>query len=104
MTEVYTTGTWRPKPGHEDLFVAAWTEFARWASEHEGSGMLRLTRDLADPGRYVSFGPWVTIEHVRAWKGSDQFRERIGRVREHVDEFTPDELETLARVEEGVIA
>lgn len=104
MTEIFTTGTWRPKAGHEELFVAAWTEFARWASEHEGAGMLRLTRDLSDPGAYMSFGAWTGIDPVRAWKGSEQFRERIARVQEHVDSFMPAELETLMRVEEGVTA
>ena len=28
---VYTTGSWRPFPGHEDAFLDAWQEFANWS-------------------------------------------------------------------------
>ena len=104
MSEVFTMGTWRPKEGQEEQFVAAWSEFARWASEFEGASTLRLTRDLAEPGRYISFAPWTGVDPVRAWKNSPEFRERMGRVQQHVAEFTPVELETITRVEAGVTA
>jgi hypothetical protein len=50
MTEVCTMGTWRPKTGREQEFVAAWTLFAAWAGGMPGAGTLRLTRDDGDPG------------------------------------------------------
>lgn len=98
MSELYTTGTWRPKPGRDAEFVAAWQEFAAWAAAMPGAGTLRLTRDTGDAGRYVSLGRWQDDEAVRAWKASADFRERIGRVLQHVDGFEPAELAVLVAV------
>ena len=101
MSEVYTTGSWKPNLGSEDAFVDAWKTFAGWASGSPGAGTLRLVRDLHEPGRFVSFGTWESIDHVRAWKGSPEFRERMAQVLQHVDEFNPTELELVATAEDG---
>jgi len=96
MADVYTTGWWKPFPGQEDAFVEAWTEFANWASEQPGAGVARLTRDLRDPEHFVSLMGWESIEAVRGWKGSSEFKERMSRVQKHVDKFSPTELELVA--------
>jgi heme-degrading monooxygenase HmoA len=101
MTEIYTTGSWKPSPDREEAFVQAWTEFAGWASGMPGVGTLRLTRDLSDSERYVSFGAWESIDAVRAWKSDPEFRERLARVLQHVADFKPSELETRAAAEGG---
>jgi heme-degrading monooxygenase HmoA len=101
MSDTYTTGTWVPNAGEEEAFVEAWTRFASWASSMPGAGALQLVRDLHEPGRYVSFGAWESLEQIRAWKGSPEFRERMASVLRHVDEFKPTELELLVSVEAG---
>jgi heme-degrading monooxygenase HmoA len=101
MTTIYTSGTWTPSPGGEAAFVAAWEQFAAWASAMPGAGRLHLTRDLGEPGRFVSFGEWETIEQVRGWKASTEFKERMARVLQHVDEFRPAELALVATAENG---
>ena len=98
MSEVYTTGYWKPKDGEEDEFIKAWREFAAWAHGMPGAGTLRLARDLGNPGYFVSFGRWDDIEHVHAWKASPEFSERMSRVQQHVDQFRPAELEVVATV------
>jgi heme-degrading monooxygenase HmoA len=102
MAEVYATGAWVPNAGEEDAFVAAWAEFAQWASTMPGAGTLWLTRDLRDPERFVSFSHWEDIEAVRAWRSSDEFKPRMSRVQQHVDKFNPTELEVVAVFESGV--
>lgn len=96
-TPVYTTGSWRPFAGHEDDFLAAWREFAAWATSLSGAGEAILARDLRDPGRYVSFVAWESMEAVRGWKTHAEFKQRMSRVQEHVDEFAPTETEVVAR-------
>jgi heme-degrading monooxygenase HmoA len=96
MSTVYTSGSWQPSAGSEEAFVAAWRQFAAWASSRPGAGRLQLVRDLARPGRFMSFGDWESIEQVRAWKGSPEFRERMARVLQHVDDFQPAELTLVA--------
>jgi heme-degrading monooxygenase HmoA len=96
MSQIYTTGSWQPNPGNEQAFVEAWETFAAWASTMPGAGTLRLTRDLRDPSRFVSFGSWESLDEVHAWKSSPEFRERMAQVLQHVGEFHPAELELVA--------
>jgi heme-degrading monooxygenase HmoA len=101
MSTVYTSGSWHPSAGSEDAFVAAWQQFAAWASARPGAGKLQLVRDLSRPERFMSFGDWESIEQVREWKSSPEFRERMARVLQHVDEFRPSELTLIASAEQG---
>jgi heme-degrading monooxygenase HmoA len=101
MSEIYTTGSWRPNAGSEEAFVEAWAQFAGWASSMAGAGTLRLVRDLHEPGRFVSFGGWESIEQVRAWKSSPEFRERMAQVLQHVDQFEPTELALVTTARAG---
>ena len=98
MAETYTSGTWIVKPGAEDAFVQAWTEFVTWGAGMAGSGTFRLIRDLDVPGRYVSFAPWESFEAQQAWKEQPEFRERIGRVRSHCEDFQPSTHELVVDV------
>ncbi len=102
MNQIYTTGTWTPYPGKEDEFVRAWAEFAGWASTMPGAGLLSLTRDVRDAARFVSFGGWDSPGHVRDWKGSPEFRERMAQVLQHVAEFQPSELQLIATADAGL--
>lgn len=102
MTEIGTTGTWRVTPSKEEAFVDAWSEFAAWASATPGAGTLRLSRDRRNQDRFVSFGIWESDEAVRAWKAAPEFKERIARVIQHVEDFEATELAVLATAESGV--
>lgn len=98
MSEVFSSGVWKPKVGEEEEFVRAWTEFARWVSDQPGAGPVRLTRDLEESERYVSFAPWESLEAMQDWKDSPEFRQHMEPVQEHVAEFSPTELELVARL------
>lgn len=97
MTETYT-GTWVAKTGEEDAFVREWTSFVTWASSMPGSGTFRLVRDVDHPSKFMSFAPWESFEAQRAWKELPEFRERIGRVRSHCDDFQPSTYELVTEV------
>lgn len=101
MSEAFTTGYWKPYDGQEEAFIEAWAVFAHWASEMPGAGTVRLARDLRNPGHFVSFAAWESIEAIRAWKSSPEFKERMGRVQQHVDKFSPTELELVAAFDKG---
>jgi len=96
MPDAYTMGSWKPFPGQEEAFIEAWTEFASWATGFPGSGLARLARDVREPDRFLSFLDWESIEAVRGWKGSPEFKERMSRVQKHIDKFAPTELELVA--------
>jgi len=89
VTEVWTHGRWIVKPGREDEFVAAWREFAEWSAESFPGGRGMLFRDREEEGRFVSFGPWPSMETAQEWRASAGFQERVGRIRELLDGFEP---------------
>jgi quinol monooxygenase YgiN len=67
MGTLYTSGSWRVKPGKEDEFVAAWQELASWtAAEMPGAMWATLIRDQDDPSRFLSFGPWESGDEIEA--------------------------------------
>jgi heme-degrading monooxygenase HmoA len=84
--------------GEEDAFVHEWTAFVTWACSIPGSGTFRLVRDLDRPSSYMSFAPWASFEAQRAWNELPEFRERIGRVRSHCDDFQPSTHELITEV------
>ncbi len=95
----YTAGVWNVKPGREEEFVAAWKEFAEWSSANApGAGWAKLLRDSADPHRFVTFGPWESLEAIAAWRALDGWKERIGRVRELLVSFEPSTLDLVVEV------
>jgi heme-degrading monooxygenase HmoA len=98
MAETYTSGVWIVRPGEESAFAREWTAFVTWASEMPGSRTFRLVRDLDQPNTYMSFGTWESFEAQRAWKELPEFRERIGRVRAHCDDFQPSTHELVTEV------
>jgi heme-degrading monooxygenase HmoA len=98
MSEIYTSGLWQVKPGEEDDFVAAWKDFVAWGSEQPGSGTFRLARNVDDPGRFMSFAPWVSFEAQRAWRETDEFDARLGRVKDHVETFESSTYELVTEV------
>lgn len=99
VPETYTHGTWVVKAGEEDAFVDAWRQFVTWATTMDGSGTFRLVRDVDRPDRFMSFAPWDTFEAQNAWKRLPEFREQIGRVRAHCEDFEPSVFELVTVVE-----
>jgi heme-degrading monooxygenase HmoA len=88
------------RPGRADDFIAAWTEFAEWTSENvQGAGRGTLLRDLDDPNRFVSFGPWESLEAIESWRSLDGWKQRVAQIREMLAGFQPATLELV--VEKG---
>ena len=99
MTETYTSGIWVVKPGEDDALVEEWRSFVTWAGSMPGSGTFRLVRDTDRPSIYMSFAPWESFDAQQAWKELPEFRERIGRVRSHCEDFQPSTHELVTVVD-----
>lgn len=97
---IYTLAEWMVKPGNEDAFVSAWTEFSRWTAENQPGAMTGvLLRDTREPLRFVSFGPWKDQEAADAWRRTPQFQESFVRFRELCSAVTPHSLVSVATSE-----
>ena len=99
MGQLYTHGRWVVKEGQQKKFEAAWQEVAEWTNANflgVVGGEARLLQDLDDPTLFYSFGPWETLDAIRAWRADDGFGERVGRMRELLESFEPHTLRTVA--------
>lgn len=102
MKDLYTCGIWTVTPGREDEFVAAWEDLARWSAEHvAGAGWATLVQQDDQPNRFLTFGPWESLEAIDAWRSSDGFRERVGRIRALLEDFQPGTFRRRAGVGGG---
>ena len=62
-------------------------------------GVVHVIRNVERSATYMSFAPWESLEAQQAWKELPEFRERIGRVRAHCDDFEPSVFELVTRVD-----
>lgn len=100
MSVPYTHGVWQVQPGRADEFLAAWSEFADWTEANAaGAGWVKLLRDLDDPDRFVTVGPWASLEAIEAWRALPGWRERVSAIRGLLADFRPSTLELI--VERG---
>jgi len=96
---IYTSGDWMVKPGRDEEFIEAWHDLAEWtAAEMAPGAPATLLRDRDEPAHFRSFGPWDSDEQVAAWRQSEGFAVRIGRIRELLDRFESHTLDVVADV------
>jgi heme-degrading monooxygenase HmoA len=96
---IYTSGDWLVKPGREEEFIEAWHELAEWtAAEIAPGARAMLLHDRDEPALFRSFGPWDSDPQVAAWRQSEGFAARIGRIRELLDRFEAHTLDVVADV------
>jgi heme-degrading monooxygenase HmoA len=95
VAEPYTSTTWIVKPGQEDEFVRRWTEFAEWSAGQGLAAPAMLLRDVDEPTRFVSFGPWEDIQMIWRWRGLTGFQERVASLNEVLVSFEPRTLELV---------
>lgn len=99
MSQPYTFAVWSVRPGREDDFVAGWRELAEWtAANAPGAGISRLLQDEDQPTRFISVGPWDDKDAIAASRSQLGFQERIARLREMLETFTPANLALRAEV------
>lgn len=99
MSQPYTFAVWIVKPGREDDFVAGWREMAEWtAANAPGAGIGRLLQDEDQPTRFISIGPWDDKDAIAVWRSQLGLQERVGKLREMLETFTPANLDLRAEV------
>jgi heme-degrading monooxygenase HmoA len=94
----YTLAVWTVRPGREREFVRAWEELGEWTIGHSPGARGTLLRDHEQRNRFVSFGPWRTIEELEAWRAAPGFQEHVGRIRKLLESFEPGTYQLVASV------
>ncbi|MGB8961021.1 MAG: antibiotic biosynthesis monooxygenase family protein [Pseudonocardiaceae bacterium] len=86
---VYTLGVWTVKRGCEEEFIQAWLDLATRTQSDFPGGSATLLRDRDNPRRFISLGPWQSLEQIEAWRASTTFKDGVGRIRGLLDSFEP---------------
>lgn len=95
---IYTLGVWTVKPGRESDFIDAWQAMATaTAADFPGASAV-LLRDRDDPSKFISSGPWESLEQIETWRGSDTFRDGVGKIRELIDGFEPHTMDVAITI------
>jgi len=50
-----------------------------------GSSWAQLFRDLGDQRRFVSLGPWESMEAIEAWRSLPAFKQLVTSMREMLE-------------------
>jgi heme-degrading monooxygenase HmoA len=96
VAKPYTHTSWVVKEGRESEFVERWSEWADWTRRQGLASHALLLRDVDDPKRFVSFGPWESMQAVSGWRAQAGYQERVARLREVVELFEPRTLDVVA--------
>ena len=95
MAVPYTSTTWIVKEGNEQEFVRRWNEFAQWSAEQGLRASAMLLRDVDEPTRFVSFGPWESLQVIGQWRSLPGFHERVARLNDVLESFEARTLELV---------
>ena len=75
------------KDGRADDFVRAWGTLAERTKVDFPNATATLLRDRDQPNRFISFGPWDSLEQVEHWRDSAAFRDSVGEIRATLESF-----------------
>ncbi|MGH8945759.1 MAG: antibiotic biosynthesis monooxygenase family protein [Acidimicrobiia bacterium] len=96
---LYTSGDWYVRAESEQAFIEGWLEFGEWtAANVSGNTFAKLLQDDADPGHFISFGPWRDESAVAAWREHPGFKERVSRLQELLEPFVPGTMTLAAEI------
>lgn len=96
MGQAYSQTTWVVKAGREEEFIQLWLEFVDWSSAQGLAAQALLLRDVDEPQRFISFGPWEGVDAIRSWRALPGFQERVASLHKVVDQIEPHALEVVA--------
>lgn len=95
---VYTLGIWLVHPGRENDFVQAWRDLARKTQEDFPRTQAVLMHDRDVRNRFISTGPWESLEQVEQWRASETYRHGVEVMKEMLEHFEPHTLDEAAGV------
>ncbi|KUM38178.1 antibiotic biosynthesis monooxygenase [Arthrobacter sp. EPSL27] len=98
VVSVYTLGIWLVHPGRENDFVQAWRDLARKTQEDFPHTQAVLMHDRDVRNRFISTGPWESLEQVEQWRASETYRHGLEVMKEMLEHFEPHTLDEAADV------
>jgi heme-degrading monooxygenase HmoA len=74
--------SWLVHPGHEDAFLAGWTDLMQWTMQEVPGkvGGVPLYRDFQVSQRFFSPMAWQSAEAIAAWRASPAYQTHMKRI------------------------
>lgn len=95
---VYTLGIWLVHPGRENDFVQAWRDLARKTQEDFPNAKAVLMHDRDVRNRFISTGPWESLEQIEQWRASAMYEQMFQPLRELLEHFEARTLDEAASI------
>ena len=93
----FTLARWLVKPGQEAAFVAAWQELgAVFLGLPQPTRWGLLLRSVEDPRLFYSFGPWPSLDAIRAMRADPRTAAAMGRLTALCEGASPGAYEVVA--------
>lgn len=97
LGQIFSSAIWVVKSGNEQKLIDLWSDFADWTGKNiAGSTEASLLQSLDEPQKFLSFGPWQSLESVEDWRSRPQFKEYFSQLQEICEEITPMTLKKVA--------
>src|SRR3972149_780240 len=94
--QTWTMGLWHARPGREADFIKLWTEFAAWTCRNQKGGVhATILQDISDATRFVSFGPWDTLNDIASWRETEEFKAFVAAARDICESLQPNTLRVV---------
>lgn len=93
---VYTLGIWLVHPGRENDFVQAWRDLARKTQEDFPNAKAVLMHDRDVRNRFISTGPWESLEQIEQWRASAMYEQMFQPLKELLEHFEARTLDEAA--------
>ncbi|MEC5192828.1 MULTISPECIES: antibiotic biosynthesis monooxygenase family protein [unclassified Arthrobacter] len=95
---VYTLGIWLVHPGRENDFVQAWRDLARKTRDDFPHAKAVLMHDRDVQNRFISTGPWESLEQIEQWRASETFQQSMSGLHEMLEHFEARTLDEAASI------
>jgi heme-degrading monooxygenase HmoA len=98
--QLFSVGIWRVKSGKEKDFIATFGAFAEWVFDRNlGAEEVYLLQDIEQPSRFITCGPWESIQKIEEWRKLPEFKEFFVKAKSMSDEVTPLTMKSILHLE-----
>ena len=97
--QAFTLAMYRVKAGQEDELIRAWSELSSTFLSLPNPPLWgTLIRHVSDRTLFYSFGPWRSLEHIKAMRESSVAGAALAKVRGCCEDMVPGQYEVVTHV------
>jgi heme-degrading monooxygenase HmoA len=96
---MFTMEHWTVKPGKEEIFLEKWQKFAQWTLNNlRGARWVYMVQDQEQKNKFISFGPWGSLESIAEWRQSSKFKSAFAEFKEFCEDVQPGTMREVIHI------